>query len=204
MKTVETLPDGNTNTLYTNAAGQVMLLDQHDATTGQDWDTFSEYDALGNVILQAQPSAATGYDDSYADLLDNTGSGYAYLSSGSGLITLYDYPGSTTATSSTAGDAVGYLKDTKVEQGQGGTPLLLSAEQYYQRSGSEGTIYPTATQTAYRNSDDTGGETTSYSYTWQGGTDREQSVAVSAPVASSGENGPGTADVRGGVWSPLP
>jgi hypothetical protein len=31
---VETLPDGNTNTVYTNAAGEVMLLDHHGATAG--------------------------------------------------------------------------------------------------------------------------------------------------------------------------
>ena len=121
MKTVETLPDGNSNMVYTNAAGEVMLSDHHDATTGQDWDTFDEYDSLGHVILDGRPVGGHGYNDSYADLLDNTGSGYYYLSSSTGLITLYDYATTTTATSTTPGDAADYLKDTKVEQGQTGT-----------------------------------------------------------------------------------
>src|SRR5207247_874684 len=59
----------------------------------------------------------------------------------------------------------------------------------------EGQTYPVASETAYRNTDGTGGETTSYSYTWQGTSDMAQSVAVSAPVVSSGQNGPGSADV---------
>jgi YD repeat-containing protein len=195
VKTVETLPDGNSHIVYTNAAAEVMLFVYHDAGSGSEWATFYEYDSLGHVILQAQPSAVSGYNDTYADLLHNQSGNYQYLSDSSGLITLYDYATSTTATSTTAGDAADYLQDTKVQQGETGTPILLSAEQYFQRSGDEGTIYPTATQTAYRNTNGTGGETTSSSYTWQGSSDQEASAAVSRPVISSGQDGPGSADV---------
>jgi hypothetical protein len=38
------------------------------------------------VILDAQPSAVIGFNDTYADLLHFTGGGYAYLSSSSGLM----------------------------------------------------------------------------------------------------------------------
>jgi RHS repeat-associated protein len=206
MKTVETLPDGNTNTVYTNAAGQVMLTDHYDAAASAHWDAFDEYDSLGHVILAAAPSAVSGYSDSYADLLHYTSGAYAYLNSSTGLLTLYDYGTSTTATSTTVGDVTAYLKDTKVAQGQSGTAILVSGQQYIKHDPSGGglggapgappTIYPVATQTAYRNTNGTGGETTSYTYTWQSSSsDLEQSVAVSAPVVTSGENGPGSADV---------
>src|SRR5207302_8355156 len=39
-KTVETLPDGNQNIVYTNAYGEPMLKVYHDTTSGQSWDTF--------------------------------------------------------------------------------------------------------------------------------------------------------------------
>jgi hypothetical protein len=51
-----------------------------------------------------------------------------------------------------------------------------------------------ATSTRYRNTDGTGGEVTSFSYTWFTGTTQMQSEAVSAPTISSTQNGPGTAD----------
>jgi YD repeat-containing protein len=194
MKTVETLPDGNTNTVYTNGAGEVMLLGYHDATAGADWDSFYQYDSLGHVILAGAPSAVSGYSDTYADLLHNVSGNYQYLSDSSGLVTAYDYAATTTATSTTAGDAANYLQDSKVKQGETATAIKVSSQQYFSRAGTSATVYPVATQTAYRNTDGTGGEATSCSYTWQGSTDMAQSVAVSKPVVSSGQDGPGTAD----------
>ena len=180
VKTVETLPDGNSDTVYTNAAGEVMLFDHYDAATSQDFDTFDEYDSLGHVILAAQPSAVSGYNDSYADLLDYSGGSYADLNSSTGLITLYNYAGTTTATSSTAGNVADYLENTEVEQGQAGTAILTAAQQYISRAGSQATIYPVATQTVYRNTDGTGGETTTTTYAWQSNSDMPYSITVSA------------------------
>ena len=62
MKTVETLPDGNQNIVYTNAFVQVMLLVYHDVTSNQNWETFYQYDTSGRVALEAAPSAVTGYE----------------------------------------------------------------------------------------------------------------------------------------------
>ena len=70
MKTVVTQPDGNVNITYTNAYGNVMLNIYEDTTTSQQWATYYKYDASGRCILMAQPSAVTGYDDSYADLVN--------------------------------------------------------------------------------------------------------------------------------------
>src|SRR5205823_2368091 len=114
----------------------------------------------------------------------------------------YDYATSTTATSMAAGDVASYLKDGKVAQGETATAILVAGQQYISRTGGS-TVYPVASTTAYRNTDGTGGETTSYSYTWQSSTDLPQSVAVSAPVVSSGQNGPGSADVTTTYFDPF-
>ncbi len=194
VKTVETLPDGNTNTVYTNAAGQVMLLDYHDAAASADWDHFYQYDSLGHVTLQAEPSAVSGYDDTKADLLNSVSGNYQYLNDSTGLIRVTDYATTTTATSTTAGDASGYQQDAKVRQGETGTAITVRSEQYIARSASARTIYPSASETAYKNTDGTGGRTTSTTYTWQGTTAEPQTVTTTRPVVSSSQDGPGTAD----------
>ncbi len=70
-------------------------------------------------------------------------------------------------------------------------------------------IYPTADFTQYRNTDGTGAETTSYSYTFFSGTVQMQSMTTSLPVVDAAQNGPDTAatstdvyDANGNViWS---
>jgi len=193
-KTVETLPDGSTNTVYANYAGEVML--KVFQSGGQQWDTFFQYDGSGRIILQANPSAVTGYNDAYADLLDQSQVGdYGYLSSSTGLIQVTDYYSSTTGTETMAGGAAGYYQDTKLEQGKSGTQILQTTAQYYAHTGGSATVYPVASNTRYRNTDGTGGETTSTTYTWFTGTTQVQSLVTTLPVISSAQNGPGVADV---------
>lgn len=196
LKTTETLPDGNQNIVYTNYAGETMLSVYYDvAASGLKWETFQKFDSSGRLILTAMPSAITGYDDTKADLLNSVSNNYQYMSDNSGLIYIQDFGTSTTATSSTPGDVIGYLKDTKVQQGELGAAILTSAEQYYSQTANGITIYLVANTTKYRNTDGTGPETTSVTYTFFSGTNQIQSMAVSLPVVSSSQNGPGTADV---------
>jgi hypothetical protein len=197
---VETLPDGNQNFVYTNAYGEVMLNVYHDVTSGLNWETFYKYDGQGHVILEADPSAVTGYNDTYADLLHNVSGSYQYLNNTSGLITLYDFYASTTATETTAGGVTGYAQDVKLEQGQQGTPILQETMQYFAHTAGGATVDPLATDTVYRNTNGTGAETTSYAYTWFTGTTQMQSETVTAPVVSAAQNGPGTADVTTAVF----
>jgi YD repeat-containing protein len=211
-KTVETLPDGNQNIVYTNSIGEVMLeafSDISDAANtslnGLVWATYHRFDADGREVLTAQPSAVAitnltslAAAQANADLVgyNSTAGTYAYLSSGSGVIDLTDYGTSTTATTSAAGDVLGYVKDHKVQHGYAGTPILLDGMQYVNHADAAGAvIHPVASSTAYRNTDGTGAETTSIAYTWYTGTNLVLSTAVSAPVVSSTQNGPGTADV---------
>jgi YD repeat-containing protein len=195
-KAVETLPDGNQNIVYTNFAGQVLLTVFHDVTSGSNWETYDRYDSQGRLVLQAQPSAVSGYDDTHADLLNNVSGNYQYLNDSTGLIQTYAYGTSTTAGQSTAGDVAGYLKETDLQQGELGTPVKQSSTQYFAHTAGGETVNPVATQTVYRNSDGTGAETTSYSYGWFSGTTEMQSQTLTRPVVSSAQNGPGSADTE--------
>jgi hypothetical protein len=199
-RTVETLPDGNTNTVYTNYAGEVMLTDFDDvsdpanpALQGKHWITLDRYDGQGRLIEEAEPSAVTGYSDRYADLMNFVNGTTIYLSNTSGVINLHDYDETaTTATSTTPGDVLGYAKDDKVQVGQSGTPVLVDSTQYIAHTANGMTVYPQATSTVYRNTDGTGAETTSDSYTWISGTNEVQSDTTTAPAISAAQNGPGS------------
>jgi hypothetical protein len=192
-KDVETLPDGTTKTVYDNAYGEAML--NVFSSGGLNWENFNKLDGAGRVALAAAPSALTGWNDSYADLLNNQGGSYQYMNSTSGLVTVLDYGTSTTATSSTPGNVLGYAQDTKVQQGQSGTAILQSSEQYIVDTANGITIDPVASTTAYRNTDGTGGETTTYGYTYVTGNPGIQSITTTLPTITTAENGPGSADV---------
>src|SRR5262249_43524681 len=110
VKTVETLPDGSRNTVYTNFAGEVMLRDFHDVAGGQDWIDFWRYNGSGQTILHAQPSAVTGYDETSADLVRAAGGNSPYLADHAGLVVLTSYvPGGT--------DGAGYPAQSSLRQG---------------------------------------------------------------------------------------
>src|SRR5262249_34927209 len=104
-RTTETLPDGNQNIVYTNFAGEVMLAIYKDTTSGQQWLTFYKYDGAGRLILAAQLSAVTGYDEHQPDLLayNSSTNNYFYLADSTGLIETVSYYTSTTAGETTAG-----------------------------------------------------------------------------------------------------
>jgi RHS repeat-associated protein len=200
-KTVVTNPDGSTDTVYTNFVAEVMLDDHYDPASGQHWDSFYAYNNNGQLTLAAAPSAVTGYSDTYADLLNNQNGSYQYLSNTSGLLTRFDYY-TTTAGETTAGGVALYQQDVQIQQGQQGTLIPQETWQYFAHSYNGQTIAPVATDTVYRNTDGTGAETTSASYTWYAGTAQEQSETDNAPVISSSQNGPGTTDVTTTYFDP--
>jgi RHS repeat-associated protein len=194
VKTTEGLPDGNSNIVYTNAFGEIMLRVYHDAGSGNNWERFTKFDGAGRTILLANPSALTGYDDTKADLLNSQSGNYQYMSDTSGLVTTIDYGASTTATSGSGGDALGYYKDTKIQQGELGSTITLTAQNYFLRAGSTINTFPVASATRYRNTDGSGGETTSYNYTFYTQSVMPREVDVTLPNITVTENGPGVAD----------
>lgn len=62
-KTVETLPDGNQNIVFSNFVGEPILKVFKNVTTSQEWLIYYQYDNQGRLILTAEPSAVDGYDE---------------------------------------------------------------------------------------------------------------------------------------------
>jgi RHS repeat-associated protein len=69
VRTTETLPDGHQTIAYTNAYGQVMLSAAKDVNTSTQWRTAYVYDGQGRVTLTAHPSAVTGVNESFPELI---------------------------------------------------------------------------------------------------------------------------------------
>ncbi len=65
-RTTETRPDGSQNIVYTNRIGRVLVYEFRKGD--ESWTQAHRYDDRWRMILHAQPSAVTGYDDSVADL----------------------------------------------------------------------------------------------------------------------------------------
>lgn len=194
---METLPDGSTNTVYLNALGEVMLSVHSDGMNA--WREFYRYDDDGRLVLHARPSAITGYSESYADLLHSVSGNYEFLSDNGGLIEKTSYASITTATTTTAGDAAGYEQSRSLQQGENGTPVTQQAKTYIAVTGSQGTIYPIASTTAYAES----ARTTSYSYSYASGTTQLQSRTTTYPTVSTGQNGSGSASSEMEVYDTL-
>jgi RHS repeat-associated protein len=191
IKTVETLPDATTNTVYTNVAKQVMLTAY---TAGsQTWHWFHRYDEGGRLVLSANPSAVTGYSDQYADLVNYQSGNAQYLADSAGLVTAQEYGTSTTATDTAAGDAAGRLKRVSLKRGETGTAVPQQDVEYVKRTVGTQDLFFEAEITRYRNDDGTGAQTITTAYTWQGTTAQPASVAVTLPAVSAAQNGPGTA-----------
>jgi YD repeat-containing protein len=202
-KTVETLPDGNTNTAYLNGYGQVMLSVYTDAATEQEWATYSRYDDEGRLILRASPSAVSGYDDSYADLAHFVDGNAEYLRDSEGLIQVYEYGAATTATGGTAGDALGYLKETDLLHGETAAATPQQSLAYVKNTVGGVDYFHLASSTVYRNDDGTGGLTTAYSYTFLSGTNQLASVTVTLPAVATGPTGSGAATSATAVYDSL-
>jgi hypothetical protein len=148
----------------------------------------------------AQSSAVTGYDDTKADLVNRQVSGqppqvtYQYLSASTGLITNLTYGTQTFATTSSPGDVAGYDKQTQIQQGYNGTNILQSSGDYIKRTAGSLNIFLVNSSTVYRNTDGSGGETTTYAYSYFPGYCQVQSENLLPPGISSAQNGPGTVD----------
>jgi RHS repeat-associated protein len=195
-RTVETLPDGNANIYYTNSFGEVMLQVYHDTTSGLQWDTYARYDDQGRIVLAAAPSAVSGFDENFADLLHNVGGDYQYLRDFSGLITVEHYYTATTATEDTPGGVAGFFQSESIQHGEFGTPVPQNTTTYFVHGGGGATVVPTADDTVYRYDDGTGAETTSHAYTWFANSTRLESETDTLPVIAAAQNGPGTPDVQ--------
>ncbi len=196
-KTVETLPDGNQNIVYSGGHGNgysggvagTIIRSFKEVATGNEWKSYSRYDNDGRVILKASQAAMTGYSESYFDLVnwsEGTQSS-PYIADGAGLVGLYEYWSSTNLPS---GQVSGFASNVRIKQGDGGTAVVQETMRYTSRTGSTGgTIYPLLSTTVYRNTDGTGPVTTSYAYTWVSTTTRVQERTTTQPAVTTAQNG---------------
>jgi RHS repeat-associated protein len=158
--------------------------------------TYYKYDSQGRLILKANPSAVTTFFEASSDLINNPsspGGNMEGVSDSAGLIEEFSYGTSTTATTSSAGDVLGYLKSSSVRNGETGSSILLSAQNYIAHTNSGATVFPLASTTTYRNDNGTGGATTSYNYTWFSGSNQIQSKQTVYPIVTTAQNGSNSA-----------
>lgn len=186
-KTVETLPDGSTNTVYSNNLGETLLFVY--SSGGQQWETYYRYDNAGRLILKANPSAVTGFDEAYLDLLNNQGGNYEFLSDSGGLIQRYDYGQVTNASPTQRGDVVGYRKAAWVQQGEFGSRIDQEAWSYFGRTTGGVSVYPIAARTVWR--DEAGLQPLTFltDYLWHSGTVRVEAEVVTSPAINSAQHG---------------
>ena len=133
--------------------------------------TFYEYDGSGRMILKAEPSAVSGYDDTYDDLLNNVSGNYQYLRDNAGLIEVTDYYGSTTASATNAGGIAGYFMDTKLAHGESDIPTATPIEtrDYFSHTNAASVaISLVADDTLYGATSSGDPRTTQYQYAFVG------------------------------------
>jgi RHS repeat-associated protein len=207
-KTTETLPDSNHNIVYTNYAGQQLLkvLKSGD----NQWIDFWAYDANANNILHAHPSAVSGYDEIYPDLLNFDGGlgTYEYLRDDEGLIDTYTHHVPS-----------GNLASELIQQGQLDTPILVRSRGYCQCGsdcacgtsssssssssthsmslGSSTGIWLLAKSTQYPSDTDPSRTIDmNHCYTFYTGTCAVQQHVTTLPVISTDQNGSGVANTN--------
>ncbi|MBO0696926.1 MAG: hypothetical protein J2P46_00900, partial [Zavarzinella sp.] len=189
-KVIETQPGGAVRTTYLNFAGEVILGADSDPATGLTLATYRQYDDKGRLTLEAPPGAVAGYTDTLDAGLVVT------LNPAAGRIETTSYYASTSPTISetVAGGVAGRQYQTFIQRGSGGTPILQSTTDYFSRTAGTITVYPVAHETRYRNADGTGGQTTSYAYTYFTGAIQPQQVTTTLPAVTTAQNGSGAAD----------
>lgn len=205
-ETIETRPDGSQNIVYTNYAGLTMLKVFKSGT--QQWLEFAKHDENGRVILRARPSAITGYDRAYADLLGlNSGTGlYQYLRINDGLIQTFSYD-----------RCSGLVSSERIRKGQSGGDTKLREYEYVccgedcgcncsssssSSSGSSlspcgtGTWFPSKGISYPSDVDQAKKIVTEYAYTFYSATCAVKERITTLPVVPVEQNGSGVAATK--------
>ena len=165
--------DNNTLTTYTSETGQALLTVQQDTNTGGRLATAYRYNAAGQQVYKALPSAFKTLPTSLStweenpDLLAFSGGCSASLENSTGIIELTAYGASDAATATSAGAAKGYVSSTSEKTGQTGTAVQTSSKDYVTRTAGGATTRPLNSETVPSRGT-TAGRTTSYEYHWYG------------------------------------
>ena len=188
-KTVETLPDGNENRVYTNEAGQVILKIFKETATGNQWYAYAQFDAGFHTILQANSFAVASVTEPTSGSPTLT----VNLKPSDGLITEnVFYPN----TDPSSGAVAGYLQQVTVKKGSDGSPTIIRKVEYDTQQAFGQTIYPTRAELAFPLGDnnEAHADRTSYSYAWYtdgsgNPTFQLQQMVTTYPAVSPSQNG---------------
>jgi len=201
-KTIETRPDDSQTITYADYAGQTMLsVLKASATSADQWCTFFLYDDAARQIWMAQPSAVTGYDDAFDDLLHYSAATgkYQYLRDNVGLIQVTEYYTNLGSSSSASGSALadGYVKAQKIRKGQVGTLITVRSFEYTSQTVDATTVYPVSKDTAYPDAANPLLKIeTTFAYTFHSGTTQIAQKTTTLPIVPVAQNGSGVATTR--------
>ena len=201
---MQTRADGSTVTTYDNIDGLTILQDTWNGVTGdgsQHSITYNTYDGYGNVLDAYQPSAVASYTEGTTTL--------TVTATGGGLIDVYAYYSSTTATCTSPGNVAGYLEESGVQHGSGGSPVWQTSMDYIAHTTNSITVYYTNSTTAF-GTDGGDARTTTYGYTFVSSGDvpygagpEIASVTTTLPTVSTTQHGSGTAAASTDIYNSL-
>ncbi len=186
-KTAETLPNGSTQTVYSNYSGQVMLKVFQQASSTNKWYDYVNYDSKGRVLQEATSEAVASVDEG--------ASGLVTLNSSTGLVRVKEYYSTTDLPNGAVSD---YLRYEKVKQGSSGTETKVREFKYTSRTVGSKTIYPLWKDIRYQ-SDVSGGSDpaeTTYDYTFFTGSFAVEQKTTTWPAITTAQNGSGTSNTR--------
>lgn len=198
-KTVETLPDGSQNRVYTNAGYSLLVKILEEAGTSRQWVDAYTYTALFRPATHAHPSAV-------ASVTEPGGSGGTLTvnyHATEGLIEVTDYYATTNPTT---GAVAGYVSTQGVKKGGSGTLEVTEKLTYDTQTVGSVSLYPIRERYVYSVAGmaDEDAAKTEYTRTWyeDGGnpTFQVQKLVTTQPVVSTGENGSGVAGVTQQVF----
>jgi RHS repeat-associated protein len=203
-KSIEALPDGNQNIVYTNHLGQAVMKVRKEVSSGKEWRTWFLRDSAGRVIQEATPEAVIGLNESFNNLVDGDGGNLQHIDDSQGLILLTNYAASTTATTVTPGNVAGYIQTRQIKQGETGTAITTEAYTYIAHNSLLGGItvtnYPIASLTKYEDTAGAVPRTTSFAYTWYTSngnvTNRIESRTTTFPIVTTSKNGSNAATLE--------
>lgn len=186
-KTVETLPDGNKNIVYSNSGGQPMLFVFQAGS--QKWCRAYRYDEKWSLMRWAMPSAVENYNEANRHLFT--------LRSHSGLV-----HHSWKANQAPDEDLVVLAVTRGISQGEQGDILLLSERGYTACSLIEGTIHALARIKLFQSTSGDGEPAvTVYRYEWFGGKFQFHRRTTEYPTVLASQNGTGELETRTEVFN---
>lgn len=188
MRTVETLPDGNQNRVYTNKAGQVILKIFRDVANSRQWYSYNEFNEDYALTLNASSFAVQSVTEP-----NSAGSGTfaVVLKTNAGLITEQLFY---TADNVTTGAVKGYLESKTLKEGSSGTRITQVKQEYVKRTAYGETICLLRARITYPTTASTPAQRTEFSCTWYNDAASQPSFQIKEktteyPVVSTAQNG---------------